>query len=114
MKITDDQLQNELILINHHLSDMEEGLADGDTDYVQRGIDDVREIITRLNSMLPSQLQGELSRTDDEGNEGESNDENDENIEHTADGEDEPAINEIDSDNEDDISDISDIADRIE
>ena len=52
--ITSDQLQNELIVIAHHVEDAMKGLGEGDTDYVKRALIDINEAVARLKKFLPN------------------------------------------------------------
>lgn len=52
--ITPDQLQNELIVIAHHVEDALKGLEQGDTDYTKKALLDINEAITRLKNFLPN------------------------------------------------------------
>lgn len=60
--LNDDILQNELILINHHLDDIEKGLAENDINYIKRGLIDIRESINRLSKFITPQQSSELNR----------------------------------------------------
>jgi hypothetical protein len=53
--MTEDQLQNEIIFISHHLDDMEKGIEENDLGYVKRGLDDVKESVYRLKKFLTHQ-----------------------------------------------------------
>lgn len=60
--ITLDQLQNEILLIAHHVEDAEEALKEGDLDYIQRSLTDIKEVAKRLGEFLPPSLRGEIKR----------------------------------------------------
>lgn len=66
MKLTDDQLRSEILLLSHHLDDIEEGLAEQDLDYVRRGVKDIREIVGRLAKALPKETAREIERISDD------------------------------------------------
>lgn len=55
---SDDALQNELILIAHHVHDAEEGLGRGDADYAKNSLHDIEESVRRLMTHLPEELRG--------------------------------------------------------
>jgi hypothetical protein len=63
--IPDDAIQNELIIISHHIEDIEEGLKARDMIYVQRGIGDIKESIQRLAEMLKPREKTEIERIAD-------------------------------------------------
>jgi hypothetical protein len=52
VSLTSDKLQNELILIVHHLDDVDEGLGENDLDYVKASLRDIREVVDRLARVL--------------------------------------------------------------
>ena len=62
MRLTADQLQNELLIIAHHLDDIDEGLKDKDIDYVKKSLHDIREVIERLGGFLSKEQAAELER----------------------------------------------------
>ena len=62
MKLTADMLQNELIIITHHLDDIEIGLDEKDINYVKKGINDIREVVDRLSEFLTKTSASELDR----------------------------------------------------
>ena len=51
--LSEDELQNELILIAHHLGDAEEGMDSGDVEYARASLRDIREVVARLKKYLP-------------------------------------------------------------
>lgn len=54
-----DDLQNELILILHHVHDIEKNLKSGEVQTALQGLGDVREAVERVMSYLPSaQVRG--------------------------------------------------------
>lgn len=61
-RMTPDQFENELVLISHHVNDIQEGLKDGDLDYARKGLADIRESLDRLEKFLPSSMREEFSR----------------------------------------------------
>ena len=62
MKLTSDQLQNELLIIAHHLDDMKEGIKEKDLDYINKGIKDIREVVERLSKFLSKKEKTEIER----------------------------------------------------
>lgn len=54
----DDELQNELVLIAHHVHDAQEGLGRGDADYAKNSLHDIEESVRRLAGRLPEELRG--------------------------------------------------------
>lgn len=63
--IPNDTIQNELIVIQHHLDDMKEGLKSKDIPYVMKGVTDIEESIKRLSSMLKPREKTEIERIAD-------------------------------------------------
>jgi hypothetical protein len=61
-----DQLQNELLTLNHHFDDMEEALNSGDTQYAILGLKDAREAVSRMSKSLDPSQRKELSRMAEE------------------------------------------------
>lgn len=53
-----DALQNELILIAHHVHDAQGGLSRGDQDYAKNSLKDIEEAVRRLMAHLPEDLRG--------------------------------------------------------
>ena len=62
MQITQDQLQNEILTVAHHLDDIEKSLKNKDIGYALEGIKDAREAIHRLNRFLSDPMAGEIKR----------------------------------------------------
>lgn len=60
--LTQDQLQNELLLVQHHLNDAQAGLKEGDTNYVQKSLHDISEVVSRLSKLLGVNVRKELGR----------------------------------------------------
>ena len=60
--IPQDAIQNELIIIQHHLKDIDEGLADNDINYVKNGLKDIKESVQRLAKLLTPPEQDEIAR----------------------------------------------------
>ena len=60
--ITPDQLQNELIVIAHHVEDAIKGIDEKDFEYTKKSLHDITEVVDRLKSMLPPDLGNEISR----------------------------------------------------
>lgn len=54
----DDELQNELILIAHHVHDAKGGLGRGDSDYARNSLHDIEESVRRLAERLPEEMRG--------------------------------------------------------
>lgn len=59
MKLTPDELQNELLLLSHHIEDAEEALgalgwADFEVRYVKASLKDMKESLRRLAKKLPN------------------------------------------------------------
>jgi hypothetical protein len=52
VSLTSDKLQNELLLIVHHLDDADEGIKEDDLDYVKASLHDIREVVDRLSRVL--------------------------------------------------------------
>lgn len=61
-KLTTDKLQNELVLIDHHLTDIEKGITGKDYKYAIKGIKDAQEAVQRLKGFLPKPMGDELDR----------------------------------------------------
>lgn len=64
--MTNDQLQNELIIIKHHVDDARKGIEDGDTDYAINSLHDIDEAIDRMKSFLDPNKSDEIDRIADE------------------------------------------------
>lgn len=62
MNLKSDQLQNELLIIAHHLDDMEEGIKEKDLDYINKGVKDIREVVDRLAGFLSKKEASEIDR----------------------------------------------------
>ena len=60
-----DALQNEIIVIGHHVNDIEEGLKDKDLDYVTRGLNDIKEALQRLQKLVDPDQRSEIDRIAD-------------------------------------------------
>jgi len=60
--VPSDAIQNELIIIQHHVQDIEEGLAENDIGYVKNGLKDIKESIQRLTKLLTPPEQDEIAR----------------------------------------------------
>ena len=52
--ITPDQLQNELIVIAHHVEDALKGLNKHDIDYAKKALIDIGEAVGRLKNFIPN------------------------------------------------------------
>jgi len=55
-----DILQNDLILISHHVNDALEALEGGDDTVVEASLTDINEIIDELKAYLPKELAVEI------------------------------------------------------
>lgn len=62
MEFTPDKIQNELIIISHHVEDALKGIGEGDFDYVKKSLLDIMEVVDRLKKDLPSNLSHEIDR----------------------------------------------------
>lgn len=60
-----DTLQNELIIIAHHVDDIKESLRRRDIDYALGALDDIKEVIERLSSFLTDDQKDEIERIAD-------------------------------------------------
>jgi len=60
--INQDQLQNELIVIAHHVEDALKGLDQGDLEYTKKGLHDIKEAVDRLKKFLGGPLPSEIER----------------------------------------------------
>jgi soluble cytochrome b562 len=58
--LTEDELQNQLILIVHHLDDAEEGMKKGDLDYAKASLKDIREVVDHLKQFISPALADEV------------------------------------------------------
>jgi|AntRauTorcE11897_2_1112592.scaffolds.fasta_scaffold231158_1 hypothetical protein len=65
MQNLSDVLQNEIIVIGHHVNDIEEGLKDGNIDYVERGLHDIKEALQRLQTFVKPEDRSEIDRIAD-------------------------------------------------
>jgi len=63
--IPQDSIQNELIIISHHVEDIEEGLKDKDIGYALKGLKDIKESIQRLSKFLKPKEKTEIERIAD-------------------------------------------------
>lgn len=63
-----DRLQNELLSISHHISDIRNAAEDDNLDHttaremILTGLSDVEECLDRLRAMLPKQMSQEFTR----------------------------------------------------
>lgn len=55
-----DSLQNELILILHHVGDIEENISD--PGYIKTALKDIKESIERMQKWLPDSAGKEIAR----------------------------------------------------
>ena len=60
-----DVIQNEIIVIGHHVEDIEKGLDDGDIDYAKRGLHDIKEALQRLTKFVKPEQRSEIDRIAD-------------------------------------------------
>lgn len=60
-----DALQNEIIIIGHHVEDIEHGIEDDDMNYVQKGLDDIKEALQRLSKFVNPEQRTEIDRIAD-------------------------------------------------
>lgn len=58
--ITADELQNSLLLIDHHVEDALEALANGEDDIVDASMRDIKEVTEELRSYLPQKYASAL------------------------------------------------------
>lgn len=65
MKNISDVLQNEIIVIGHHVQDIEEGLKEGDIDYAKKGLHDIKESLARLSEFVNPNQRSEIDRIAD-------------------------------------------------
>ncbi len=57
-----EQLESELIVINHHVGDARKYIRKGEYKHVLGALDDIRESITRLEKLLPPETVREIER----------------------------------------------------
>ena len=60
--MTTDQLQDELLLLGHHLEDAEKALASGKSEIVTSSLGDMKESLHRLAMMLNPKARSEIKR----------------------------------------------------
>lgn len=66
--MNNDRLQNELLSISHHISDIRKAAEDESLDpatskeMILTGLSDVEECLDRLREMLPKQMSQEFTR----------------------------------------------------
>ena len=60
-----DALQNEIIVIGHHVEDIEKGLDQGDIDYAKKGLHDIKEALGRLSQFVKPEQRSEIDRIAD-------------------------------------------------
>jgi hypothetical protein len=61
--VRSDDLQNELVLILHHVGDIEKALHQGQVEYALMGLKDVKESVHRISRGLNPSQQAGLQRT---------------------------------------------------
>lgn len=62
MRISGDQLQNELLSISHHVDDITQSLREGDIGYAMEGLKDIKEGVERLSKFLTDPQAAEIDR----------------------------------------------------
>lgn len=62
MHLSSDVLEDEIILIKHHVSDITEALKQKETDYALEGLKDISESCDRLQRFLPGGEFREVNR----------------------------------------------------
>lgn len=60
--IGSDQLQDELILIQHHIGDIKKLLKEKKIDYVLEALGDIEESVVRMSHMLSKDQTKEIKR----------------------------------------------------
>ncbi len=60
-----DVLQDEIIVIGHHVEDIESGIEEGDMDYAKKGLDDIKEALNRLSKFVNPNQRSEIARIAD-------------------------------------------------
>ena len=65
-EVGSDDLQNELVLILHHVADIEKALQQGQTQYALLGLKDIKESCHRLAQGLSQSQAAGLDRTREE------------------------------------------------
>lgn len=60
--INKDQLQNELIVIKHHIEDAMIGLKENDPNYAMRSLEDINEVVDRLSKFITPNQKKEIDR----------------------------------------------------
>lgn len=61
-QIKSDTLQNEILLILHHVGDAEKAINEKDLSYVKRSLVDIRESANRLSKFVAPGQKQELDR----------------------------------------------------
>ena len=62
--ITADELQNNLLLIDHHINDALEAIEAGEDDIVDASLRDIKEVTAELRSYLPERYAATLDEPD--------------------------------------------------
>ena len=57
-----DELQNNLILINHHADDALEALQSGKVEVLEASLRDIKEIVEKMKVKLPQRLATQVER----------------------------------------------------
>lgn len=57
-----DTLQNEILLILHHVGDIEKAVAEKDLSYAKKGLADIKEAAKRLEKYITPAERKELDR----------------------------------------------------
>ena len=60
------QCNTEVILISHHLDDIESSLKKGDVNYALEAVKDAKEAIKRLSSIVSNRTQEEVKRIEED------------------------------------------------
>lgn len=65
-KISSDALQNEALLILHHVQDAEKAVKEKNLDYISKSLADIKESANRMAKFLPSDMKKEINRATSE------------------------------------------------
>lgn len=60
--MNNDQLQNEILLLGHHLEDLEGALTRNEPDVAKASLGDMKEGLKRLSGLLPQSARKEVQR----------------------------------------------------
>lgn len=64
--MSSDTLQNEILLILHHVGDAEKAIKEKDLGYIGKSLSDIRESAKRLMHFIPSAMKQEVDRATSE------------------------------------------------